>query len=283
MKQEQKDSTIHTLSADEVTDNTKGYALVTGASSGMGREYARELYALGHNLIIVARKSEDIDNVRDELLSSDGSKTDVISIALDLALPQSSDILYEQVADKRIDILINNAGVFEYGDVVRTDIDDLSRMLILHNYTLTRLCRHFVLPMKERGYGYILNISSLTCWMPYPGLAMYSATKRFNKSFSRSLRVELKGSGVSVTTAYFGAVSTNLFPLSDKLRNIAINTGIMITAKKAAHRALKAMFHKRANVMPGAINYVAIPFLVILPNWFLNFLDKKVLARFKFC
>lgn len=260
---------------DKKPHTSESYALITGAASGMGREYARKLYALGHNLILVDKNEEGLSTIQGELSQIDTHRSDIIAITKDLSKIEAADEVYEAVKEKRVDILINNAGVMLYNSVTDTEIERTSGMQILHNYTLVRFCAHFAPKMKERGFGYILNISSLTAWMPYPGLAMYAATKRFNKSFSRSLRVELMGTGVSVTTAYFGGVSTNLFELSKKYRKLAIKLRILITAEKAARRALNAMFRKRANVMPGAINWIALPFLLAMPNRLLHFLDER--------
>ncbi|NMB37357.1 MAG: SDR family NAD(P)-dependent oxidoreductase [Bacteroidales bacterium] len=268
------------------TADTKGYALITGAWSGMGREYARQLYALGHNLIVIDIDQPRADEVREELESRPdpfpGCRPDVFAIGADLAVTGAVESIIERVGERRVDILINNAGVLFYDDLVDTSRSEISRIMVLHNLTLVQLCQHFGCGMKERGDGYILNISSLCSWMPYPGLSLYSATKRFIKSFSRSLRIELMGSGVSVTTAYFGAVSTNLFPLDEARRRKAIRLGIMIPAEKAARKALRATFRRKANVMPGLINWMALPILPIVPKRLLHFFDKKYGSNFKF-
>ncbi len=266
--------------------DTEGYALITGTWSGMGREYARQLYALGHNLIVVDINQQYADEVRDELESIEnnpsGQHPDVLAIGVDLACVGAVTFIAEKVGERRVDILINNAGVLPYGGFLDCSKDEITRAMVLHNLTLVELCHLFARGMKERGYGYILNISSLCSWMPYPVLSVYSATKRFIKSFSRSLRIELMGSGVSVTTAYFGAVSTNLFSLRESLRKRAFRLGIMISAEEAARKALKATFHGRANVMPGLINWIVLPILPIVPKRLLHFLDKKYSSKIKF-
>lgn len=261
--------------------DSTSYALITGASSGMGREYARQLFADGHNLIIISKTKAKLDLVEQELKKNNDPKIDVIAICLDLSQPSAADTIFEQVGDKRVDILINNAGVMDYTDFLTMPIDRASDTIILHNYTLVRLCHLFGNQMKERSFGYILNISSLASWMPYPGLAIYAASKRFNKSFSRSLRIELMGSGVSVTTAYFGGVATDLFTIKENLLRLALKTHILIPAEKASRIALRAMFNRRANVLPGVINWLALPFLPIIPKRLLHFVDKKILTRIK--
>ena len=266
--------------------DTEGYALITGTWSGMGREYARQLYALGHNLIVIDINRQFADEVRTELESLDvipsGRRPDVIAIGVDLACIGAVTLIAEKVGERRVDILINNAGVLPYGDFLDYSQDEISRAMVLHNLTLVQLCHLFAPGMKERGYGYVLNVSSLCSWMPYPVLSVYSATKRFIKSFSRSLRIELMGSGVSVTTAYFGAVSTNLFPLREDLRKLAFRLGIIISAEEAARKALKATFRGRANVMPGLINWIALAILPIVPKRLLYFLYKKYGGKIKF-
>lgn len=262
-------------------DNSS-YALITGATSGMGLEYARKLCRAGYNLIIVSRNGLKTDEVAEELRGQTLTPDqEILPLGIDLSEFDSAESVFEAVGARRVDILINNAGVLMYQDLTETPEARITAIHVLHNVTPVKLCRRYGAEMKSRGFGYILNISSLSAWMPYPGMAMYGATKRFTKSFSRSLRVELKDSGVSVTTAYFGAVSTNLFQLKDSYRRLAIRLRIMITAEKAARKALNAMFRRRANVMPGTVNHIARPILAILPNSFLHFIDGK-LAGIKF-
>ena len=129
--------------------------------------------------------------------------------------------------------------------------------------------------MKERGCGYILNISSLASWMMWPGIGMYGATKRFVKDYSRELRIECQKTGVSVTNAYFGAVDTPLVPLKDSLRKLARGLTVMISPEKAVDRALKATFRRRRGTMPGLLNKIFLPFIVILPDCLLGWIYRK--------
>lgn len=142
--------------------------------------------------------------------------------------------------------------------------------MMVHNYTPLMLCREFLPAMKERKHGYILNISSLAAWMPWPAVGMYANTKRFIKAFSRSLRVECRGTGVSVTTAYFGAVDTPLYSLKPSLRRLAVRIYVMIPPRKAVEKALKAMFGRRKQLMPGLINKIFLPLIAILPDWIIG-------------
>ena len=137
------------------------------------------------------------------------------------------------------------------------------------------LCRKYVGQMKERGCGYILNISSLAECMNWPGIGMYGSTKRFVKDYSRELRIECQKTGVSVTNAYFGAVDTPLIPLKDSLRKLARALAVMITPEKAVDRALNATFKRRRGVMPGVLNHIFRPICRILPDFLLGWVYRK--------
>lgn len=137
------------------------------------------------------------------------------------------------------------------------------------------LCRKYVVPMKKRGCGYILNISSLASWMIWPGIGMYGSTKRFVKDYSRELRIECQKTGVSVTNAYFGAVDTPLIPLKDSLRRLARNLAVMIRPEKAVERALNATFKRRKGTMPGLLNKIFMPLCIIMPDCLLGWIYRK--------
>jgi short-subunit dehydrogenase len=146
---------------------------------------------------------------------------------------------------------------------------------MVHMNTPLMLCRKYVTGMKERGCGYILNISSLAAWMMWPGIGMYGATKRFVKDYSRELRIECQKTGVSVTNAYFGAVDTPLVPLKDSLRKLARALAVMIRPEKAVDRALKATFRRRRGVMPGVLNHIFRPLCMIMPDCLLGWIYRK--------
>ena len=137
------------------------------------------------------------------------------------------------------------------------------------------LCRKYVGAMKERGCGYILNISSLAAWMSWPGIGMYGNTKAFVRNYSRELRIECQKTGVSVTNAYFGAVDTPLVPLKDKWRKLARRFALMISPEKAVDVALKATFRRRRSVMPGVMNHLFRPLCVIMPDCLLGWIYRK--------
>lgn len=259
--------------------NFESAAVVTGAAGGMGRIYSGLLAENGYCLIMVDISEDRLEQaaaeVRD-LVDKSGldtaGKFKLLPLAQDLSrMDAASEV--GKAAERfgvPVDILINNAGLFFFKEIASTDKKLLSTIMMVHNYTPLMLCREFLPAMKERGRGYILNVSSLAAWMPWPAVGMYANTKRFIKAFSRSLRIECRGTGVSVTTAYFGAVDTPLYPLKPSLRRLAVRIYVMIPPRIAAEKALKAMFRKRKQLLPGLINKIFLPLIVLLPDFILG-------------
>ena len=235
-------------------------ALVTGGSSGMGLEYARELSRRGCRLLLVSNRSDELEKARKEL------GCDVC--CMDLAVPGAGRELYAWCCREglEIDILVNNAGMFFMQNLSEETLPKAEAMLRLHNETVVTLCALFGAKMKERGDGYILNVSSMTAWIPAPGITMYAATKAFLKSFGRSLSHELRPYGVSVTTVFPAAVDTQLYPLSEGLRRWGRRLGIIWTPRRLVRRALRAMFHRWRSVRPGLLNYLVPPLVRLLPD-----------------
>lgn len=271
----------------------KTYALVTGAASGMGKLYAAKLARRGYNLLLVdinAQRLEDAaQEIRAEVASFEDSRKewardfDLVTMAQDLSAQDAASKVAAAAQGKIVDVLINNAGIMFCKKTCETSPKYLSLIMMLHCYTPLMLCREFVPGMIARGRGYVLNISSLAAWMEWPAIGMYGNTKRFVKGFSRSLRIECRGTGVSVTNAYFGAVDTPLVPLKPNLRKLARNLQVMIDADKATDKALKAMFRKRKGTMPGFVNKIFFPFVVVLPDcllaWAMNKFGKYLYTK----
>lgn len=265
----------------------KAWALVTGAASGMGRVYARRLAAKGYNLVLVDINAAGLEEtealVKAEVSSSgdipvpykDGLRT--LSIVQDLSAQNAADVIFRQTEEAgcEVEVLVNNAGIMYCQGIAETSERMLKLIMMVHCYTSLMLCRKYVVPMKERGCGYILNISSLAECMSWPGIGMYGATKRFVKDYSRELHIECQKTGVSVTNAYFGAVDTPLIPLKDSLRKLARGLAVMITPEKAVDRALNATFRRRRGVMPGLLNHIFKPICIILPDCLLGWIYRK--------
>lgn len=263
------------------------YALVTGAASGMGRVYAERLATMGYNLVLVDINESGLEEtariVGEQVASSDDvpaerkSHLKILQVVQDLSLKEAAAGIYERTEAEgcEVEVLVNNAGLMYCQGLAETSEKMLDRIMMVHMYTPLMLCRKYVGAMKERGCGYILNISSLAAWMIWPGIGMYGITKRFVRNYSRELRIECQKTGVSVTNAYFGAVDTPLVPLKDSLRRLARGLTVMIRPEKAVDRALKATFRRRRGTMPGLLNKIFMPICVIMPDCLLGWIYRK--------
>lgn len=268
--------------------NYTSFALITGAASGMGRMYALRLASMGYDLLLVDINGEGLEQTaslaRAEVAAAVGDASGnagrfrAVVLVQDLSRQDAASEVSAKAEELGCDveILVNNAGMFFFRETAEVPQKYLSRMMMLHNYTPLMLCREFVPRMKARGKGYVLNISSLAAWMPWPGVGMYGNTKRFIKGFSRSLRIECMGSGVSVTAAYFGAVDTGLFGLPPAYRRLARRLGVMVSVDRAVDSALRAMFRRRRSTMPGIVNHIFRPVMLLLPDRFLHWLYRRL-------
>lgn len=262
----------------------ENYALVTGAASGMGRLYTQRLALMGYNIIAVDINAESLAQTRDIVEKLVGSSLSeyagnfrFIDIVQDLSTMDAADRIWERTQAEGcvVEVLVNNAGLMFCNGIAETSERKLQMVMMVHMNTPLMLCRKYVNGMKERGCGYILNISSLAAWMDWPAIGMYGNTKRFVKDYSRELRIECQKTGVSVTNAYFGAVDTPLVPLRDDLRKLARGLTVMIRPEKAVDKALSATFRRRKGTMPGFVNWLFWPFIVILPEWLLGWIYRK--------
>lgn len=252
------------------------YALITGAASGMGRIYAQRLAEKGYGLVLVDINASGLSET-EAIVRNQIHDVKVLSVVQDLSAADAADRIYAatQAEGCEVEVLVNNAGVMYCQGIAETSERMLNLIMMVHMVTPLMLCRKYVGAMKERGCGYMLNISSLAAWMVWPGIGMYGNTKRFVRHYSRELRIECQKTGVSVTNAYFGAVDTPLIPLKDSLRKLARALAVMIRPEKAVDRALKATFRRRKGVMPGLLNKIFLPLIVIMPDCLLGWIYRK--------
>lgn len=262
------------------------YALVTGAASGMGRIYCKDLALKGYNVVMVDINAKGLDEtaavVKEAVEASDKVPAEMkqglklLNVVQDLSTMDAADQVYAatQEAGCEVEVLVNNAGIMYCQGIAETSERMLKLIMMVHMNTPLMLCRKYVGAMKERGCGYILNISSLAAWMSWPGIGMYGNTKAFVRNYSRELRIECQKTGVSVTNAYFGAVDTPLIPIKPSLKKLARALTVMISPEKAVRRALRATFHRRRGTMPGLLNKIFFPFIVILPDCLLGWVYR---------
>ncbi len=259
--------------------NGKGkYAIVTGAASGMGRCYAIQLAEMGYGVLLIDINGEAMQELSLQLTQQYG--VHVPFLPIDLTLPNAAEQIVSLCQENgwQVEILINNAGMLIKATIENTEPEKIRRIIALHCTTPLLLCRHFIPIMKEQGCGYILNISSYSAWMIWPVIGMYGSTKRFVKDYSHFLRIECCDSPISITTAIFGAVDTplaNVPPVSN-FRKTLLRFGLMIPPEKAARLALKAMFRRKATLIPTITDRLTILFCHLMPTFFLRYLVKKI-------
>ena len=243
----------------------------------MGLEYARQLAAKGYDLILVSNRDEELSAARKELCAA--WPISVTTRFQDLATPDAADKLFQWCTRELQllpDIVINNAGMFFFKELLPEDLDRVQAMVNLHVNTITRACLLFGLAMKERGSGRLLIMSSMAARIPAPGITIYSATKAYLKSFGRSLSYELKPHGVSVTTVCPAAIATPLYRLDEQKMRLGVRLGLIRTPQWLVRKALKALFHGRRVLCPGFMN-VWLPALIgLLPGWLVAYLWKKL-------
>lgn len=248
------------------------YALVTGASSGIGYEYARELASRGYNLVIVSNEEEALKQ-KEQSLKNDFGK-DIVSICMDLGTQDAASDLYNKCKGLEIEVLVNNAGVYHDRDFLDDSEGFNSLILMLHVYTPAMLEYYFGKDMVNRGKGYILNMSSITSDIAVQRLASYSSTKAFLKNFSRCTHAELFHKGVKVTCVRPGAVNTGLYNLKPSATKIGLALGYIISPQKLAHKGIDALMRGKAQLTPGFSSKLLPCLVKLLPTSALRLIRK---------
>lgn len=252
-------------------------ALITGGSSGIGHAMAKEFAARGCDLILVSDEKQRLADVKREIERDHGVTVEILHV--NLAQQNAAQKLYTECAqrDYTISILINNAGIFSFGETVEGDVDRGIAMLNLHVITPSILAALFGKEMKSRRHGYIVFISSISAYRAFPGISFYGATKRYLLDFAKSMRCELAEYGVSVTCICPGAVATDLYSRA-KIRvnmDLASKLGVMSAPDRVARLGVDAVFKKKAVYIPGVFNKAAVGFSIVVPQMLIDMLKAK--------
>ena len=260
-----------------VIEKGSAWALVTGASRGIGFEYARQMAERGYNLVVVADDGEELTEAARKVAEEFG--VEVRTKVLDLIPQQAAHELFAWTESEglQIEVLINNAGAFSYLDVLKSDFARIDELIGLHITTPTITCRLYGEQMAARGHGYILNMSSYSIWMPLPGLTIYSASKDYLKSFSRAFAKEVRERGVTVTAVCPAGVTTDLYGLPRDWQRFGRRIGVLISAKKCARQALRAMYRHKKVFVPAAWFRIFVPILTTLPKCITDFARKHTM------
>jgi short-subunit dehydrogenase len=244
------------------------YAIITGASGGIGKEIALELATKGYDLFLVARNQDALSKLAEEAKNKSGRECRIF--ATDLSRPGAAKQVYDAFAavSGELSILVNNAGYGLLGNFDVLTFDEQLNMMQLNMLTLSQMCYVFLPLLKKQQKSYILNIASTAAYQAVPSMSVYAATKSFVLSFSRGLHYELRQSPVSVTVISPGPVSTGFMDragmkepwLVKRSEKFAMQPG------QVAKLAVSAMFAGKKEVVPGFLNALAATLTSFAPK-----------------
>jgi uncharacterized protein len=258
-------------------DFEKKWALVTGASSGFGVEFARLLAERRANLVLVARRTEPMAKLAEELRQRHGVQ--VVVEGMDLSQPGVGFELKSRLGtrDIPISILVNNAGYGLYGSFLDQPLEKITDMLQLNMTTLTELTHIFAHEMVKHGGGYILLTASLLGYQAVPGYAAYAATKAYVLLFGEALHQELQPHGVTVTTLCPGISATSFGEIAGQRLSPILKMMIM-NPRPVAKAGVLAMLGHRATLVPGFFNKVTVFLDRLMPRPMQRIILGKVVA-----
>lgn len=232
------------------TPGSKGFALITGASRGIGAELALQFARGDYDLVLVARNAAQLLDLAERVKRDHGRHATTISA--DLAKPGAVAKLAAQLEQERVDVevLVNNVGVLHHGHFTDIDLDDHLAMVNLNIAVLTAMTQTFLQPMRRRGSGRVLNVASLAGFQPVPQLAVYAATKAYVLSLSEALSSELKGSGVTVTALCPGFVDTDMVAGAES-EGLQVPPAFLMAPQQVASQGYKACMKGVPVHVPG--------------------------------
>ncbi|MFJ8628398.1 SDR family NAD(P)-dependent oxidoreductase [Kitasatospora sp. NPDC093550] len=231
-------------------DFTRKTTLITGASTGIGAAFARELAARGSHLVVVARSEDKLKGLQDELTAAHGVTVHVVP--LDLARPGAAAELQRRVEELgvTVDVLINNAGFGTFGAVATSDPTRIADEVHLNCSTLTDLTTRLLPGMVERGHGAVINVASTAAFQPIPRMAVYGATKAYVLSFTEALANELRGTDVRALAICPGATDTPFFEVAGEEAAV----GLRRRPEQVVATTLAALRKGRPTVVDGFLN-----------------------------
>ena len=246
----------------------RGAVLITGASSGLGLEFAKLFAAAGHPLALSARREDKLQELAAQLRAAHGIAVTVLP--LDLAQPGAAPKLAQAVADAglQIEILVNNAGFGAFGEFVKTELRDTTEMLQLNVTALAELTRLFLPQMLARGRGRILNVGSVAGFVPGPYMSAYYASKAFVGSFSQALGEELRGTGVTVSCLCPGPTATE-FGQRGSMKPMKAPRSWRMGALEVAQAGFDGLMQGRSLIIPGFSNNLIVCAVKFLPRGFI--------------
>jgi len=244
----------------------KKYALITGATSGIGRELAKLFAQDGYNLVIVSRTAADLTLTAQVLKGI--NNIEVVPVVKDLFKKNAAVELFNEVQAKGItvNVLVNDAGQGQYGEFIHNDLDRELDIIQLNICSLVGLTKLYLQQMVQRNEGMILNVSSVASKTPGPLQAVYHATKAFVQSFSEAIRDEVKESEVIITTLLPGATQTNFFHKAGMLEAKNVVEGKLADAAGVAKDGYEALMKGKDMVVSGFANKLQAAMAGIIPD-----------------
>lgn len=243
------------------------YALVTGASKGIGKSIAEELASKGNNLLLIARSEQLLKETAEHIRNT--YKVQAEYLAIDLASLHAVEIIYNWYNSKgyQLNILVNNAGYGVWGKFHALHNVAQYDMLQVNMLTLVQLTHLFIPELKKNSVSYILNISSSAAYQAVPTLSLYAASKAFVLSFSRGLHTELKNEGIRVSCVCPGPTSTGFIERAGMSEAIQKKADLFsMTPESVARIAVKGMYKGKAEIIPGLVNKITAFATYVLPK-----------------
>ncbi len=254
-------------------------AVITGASSGIGKEYARQLAALGSDLVLAARRLDRLEELAKEL--KEKYRIQVQCIQIDLSVIGAAKELFEKATanSQKVNLLINNAGVGKYGLFMDFPLEDHQATLTVNTVAPTEITYLFVSHMLAHGLkSYITQVASIAAFQPVGNFSVYSGTKGYLRYFSETLAFELKNTSIQVMCLCPGGTYTEFFEHSGQ-KITSSGHATMMSAERVVRLSLQAMFKGKTVFVPGILNKLACFFPRLLPRNLGLFLAFKTMNR----
>jgi short-subunit dehydrogenase len=251
------------------------YALVTGASSGIGWHISEALARLGYSIIAVSNQPTLLDELKKQL--EQRYPVEIEPINIDLAQEKAAEQIFDHCERQmmEVEVLVNNAGMLVFGETMQADYSCMNTILNLHMITPALLCRLFGEKMVMRRKGFILNVSSISAVMPYPGISLYGPTKAFIRYFTRALRTEMKLYGIKITCLIPGATATGLYDQHNLNIPLLMKLGVVKKPEVVAKAGVHSLFNNHAECIPGLMNKMIVLLLPFVPHVVIGLIHKR--------
>ncbi|WP_017602283.1 SDR family NAD(P)-dependent oxidoreductase [Nocardiopsis lucentensis] len=237
-------------------DYRRQTVLITGASSGLGAEFARQVAARGAGVVLVARRRDRLEKLAGELAEKYG--TDATAVSMDLATPRAGEALERELADRGVEVtsVVNNAGFATYGPFHEEDRERLATEIAVDVTSVVDISRAFIAGLRERGDGFLVNVASMAAYQAAPALAVYGAAKAFVLNFTEALWYESRDTGLRVLALSPGATQTEFFEVAGEGADGGMRR---MTAKDVVRTALATLDRRNPppSVIAGRSNRIA--------------------------